>query len=229
MARESMELARTIGHAFSLAHAVDLPPSSITAAGWKTGLQAMADEEIAIGTNRDFLSGTTLGTLHRGAGLLLQGTRAEALPLLLKGFESFRASGAQVRISGVSRHVSRGLLQAARFRGRPQSAERSTAVVEKNDERCHEAELYRLQGELSLAETPANSAKPRPVFRNPSTPPAGNTAGRGNCGSRSASPKSGNNKAATKTATMRSRAIYDAYTEGHATPDLIEAASLLRA
>jgi hypothetical protein len=39
-----------------------------------------------------------LGTLHRGAGLLLSGRREEALAPLLKGFAAFRASGAEVRV-----------------------------------------------------------------------------------------------------------------------------------
>ena len=87
LARETCELARTIGHAFSLGHAVDFAAFLSHYCRLGAEVQAMAEEEMAVATEQGFPFWHALGTLHKGAGLLLQGRREESLPLLLKGFE----------------------------------------------------------------------------------------------------------------------------------------------
>src|SRR5205807_885385 len=96
--REAQELARTIGHAFSLGHAVDFTAflSHYCRLGAEVG--AAAEEELTIGTENGFQLWRALGTLHQGAGMLLQGQREKGLLLLLKGFSAFRATGAEVRV-----------------------------------------------------------------------------------------------------------------------------------
>ena len=59
--------------------------STITA-GSEPRSRRAAEEEMAIATEQGFPFWHALGTLHKGAGMLLQGRREEALPLLLKGF-----------------------------------------------------------------------------------------------------------------------------------------------
>ena len=93
LARETRELARTIGHAFSLAHAVDFAAFLCHYCRLGTEVQAAAEEEMAIATEQGFPFWHALGTLHKGAGLLLQGRREEALPLLLKGLTPSRPPG----------------------------------------------------------------------------------------------------------------------------------------
>src|SRR5262249_34332233 len=87
--REMRELARSIGHAFSLGHAVDFTAFLYHYCRLGAEVQAAAEEEMAIGIEQGFQLWHALGTLHKGAGMLLKGGREEALPLLLKGFSAF--------------------------------------------------------------------------------------------------------------------------------------------
>ena len=78
LAGETRELARTIGHAFSLEHAVDFTAFLYHYCRLGTEVQAAAEKEMAIGTEQGFQLWHALGTLHSGAGMLLQGRRRSA-------------------------------------------------------------------------------------------------------------------------------------------------------
>ena len=106
-------------------------------------------------------SGTRWARSHKGAGLLLQGRREEALPLLLKGFDAFRATGAEVRVPSYLGMLGDAYTQAGRFEDAHKALNEGLAVAEKNDDRCHEAELHRLKGELLLAESPDQGRRRR--------------------------------------------------------------------
>jgi predicted ATPase len=56
-------------------------------------------------------------------------------------------------------------IRSARFADAHKALGEGLAVAEKNDDRCHEAELYRLKGELLLAESPAAGAAAEGCFR----------------------------------------------------------------
>ena len=66
--REMRELARTIGHPFSLGHALDFTAFLYHYCRLGAEVQAAAEEEMAIGTEQGFPLWHALGTLHKGAG-----------------------------------------------------------------------------------------------------------------------------------------------------------------
>jgi predicted ATPase/energy-coupling factor transporter ATP-binding protein EcfA2 len=224
--REARELARTIGHAYSLGHATDFTAFLYHYCRLGTEVQAAAEEEMTIGTDQGFQLWQALGTLHKGAALLLQGRPSEALPLLLKGFSAFRATGAEVRIPAYLGLLGDAYTQSARFEDAHRALKEGLAVAEKNDDRCHEAELYRLQGELLLAESRDETAA-EDCFRQ-----AIETA-------RHQQSKGWELRATMSLARLRQRqgrrdearhalaAIYGTYTEGFTTPDLVDAKALV--
>jgi serine/threonine protein kinase/predicted ATPase len=225
--RETQELARTIGHAFSLGHAVDFTAFLHHYCRLGTGVQAAAEEETTIGSEQGFQLWQALGTLHKGAGLLLQGRREEAMPFLLKGFSAFRATGAEVRAPAYLALLGDAYMQFARFEDAHKALDEGLGVAEKNDDRCHEAELHRLKGELLLAESPDRIAAAEDCFRQAAAI------------AQSQQSKGWELRAATSLARLWQRqgrrddahatlsAVYDTYTEGFTTPDLVEARVLL--
>jgi class 3 adenylate cyclase/predicted ATPase len=226
LAREMRELARTIGHAFSLEHALDFAAFLHQYCRLGTEVQAMAEEEVTIATEQGFPFWHALGTLHKGAALLLQERREESLPVLLKGFSAFRATGAEIRIPAYLGLLGDAYTQSARFAEAHQALNEGLAVAEKNDDRCHEAELYRLKGELLLAESRAETAA-EDCFRR-----AIETA-------RRQQSKAWELRATMSLARLWQRqgrreeargalaAVYGTYTEGFTTPDLVDTAALL--
>jgi class 3 adenylate cyclase/tetratricopeptide (TPR) repeat protein len=224
--RETRELARTIGHLFSLGHAVDFTACLYYFCRLGAEVQAAGEEELALGTEQGFQLWQALGTLHKAAGMLLHGRREEALPLLLKGLKAFRSTGAELRVPYYLSMVGDAYTQARQFEDALKTLNEGLAVAEKNDDRFQEAELYRLKGELLLAKSPDQAAA-EVCFRQ-----AIETAQRQQS-------RAWELRASMSIARLWQRqnrraearnllaAVFGTYTEGFTTPDLIDAAALL--
>jgi predicted ATPase len=227
LAREACELARTIGHPFSLEHAIDFAAYLSHYCRLGEELKIWGEEEMAVATEQGFPFWHALGTLHKGAGMLLQGRREEALPLLLKGFNGFRATGAEIRVPSYLGMLGDTYTQLARFEDAHRVLSEGLAVAEKNDDRCHEAELHRLRGELFLAESPDRLSDAENCFH------------QGIETARRQQSKAWELRATMSLARLWQRtgrsgeardavaAVYRTYTEGFTTPDLMDAQSFL--
>ena len=225
--RETRQLALTIGHAFSTAHALDFTACLYQFSRLGSEVQAVAEEEIAIATDQGFQLWHALGTLHKGAGLLLRGRRDDALPLLLDGLKQFRGTGAELRVPYYLGMLGEAYTQAGRFEEAFAALNEALAVVDKNDDRFHEAELHRLKGELLLAATADQGVEAEVSFQR-----AIDIARRQHS-------KSWELRATMSLARLWQRqgrdeeaqaalaAVYGSYTEGFTTPDLIDARALL--
>jgi serine/threonine protein kinase/predicted ATPase len=227
--REMRELARTIGHAFTTGHAVDFTAFLCHYCRRGDDVGAAAEEELALATDQGFQLWHACGTLHKGAGMLLQGRREEALPLLLKGFSAFRATGTGVRVPSYLGILGDAYTQSGRLEDAHKALNEALEVAENNDERCHEAELHRLKGELLLAESPDPIPAVEDCFHR-----AIETA-------RHQQSKGWELRATMSLARLWQRlgrrddahaalaGVYSTYTEGFTTPDLVEAQALLEA
>jgi predicted ATPase len=226
LSREMCALARTIGHPFSLGHAVDFAAFLYCYCRLGDRVLEAAEEETAIGNEQGFPLWHALGTLHMGSGMLLQGQRAEGLQLLLKGLSAFRATGAEIRVPAYLGMLADAYMQTAQFTEAHQALDEALRVVEQNENRTNQAELHRLKGELHLAET-NNQIAAEECFRT-----AIETA-------RRQQSKAWELRATTSLARFWQRqgrrvearealsAVYSIYTEGFTTPDLVEAKALL--
>src|SRR5262249_37212887 len=130
-----------------------------------TEARAAGEEETAIATEQGFPLWHACGTLHQAAGMLLQGRREDALPLLLAGLNAFRATGAGGRVPYYPGLLGDAYTPAGRFAGDPQAFNEALAIAERNDDRFQEAELHRLEGELVLAESPDQTAAAEGCFQ----------------------------------------------------------------
>jgi serine/threonine protein kinase/predicted ATPase len=226
--RESRDLARTIGHPFSLGHAIDFTAFLGHYCRLGAEVQKAADEELALAIDQHFQLWHALGTLHKGAGLLAKGRREEALSLLEKGYGMFRATGAGVRVPAYLAMLGDAYTQSGRFEDAHKALDEGLTVAVKNDNRCHEAELHRLKGELLLAESAKQSAAAFECFHG-----AIETA-------RHQGSKAWELRATTSLARLWQRmgqradahaalgSVYSTYTEGFTTPDLVDARALLK-
>jgi class 3 adenylate cyclase/predicted ATPase len=227
--RETRELARSIGHAFSLGHAVDFTACLYHFCRLGAEVQAAAEEEMTIGTEHGFQLWHALGTLHKGAGMLLQGRREEALPLLLKGFSAFRATGAEIRVPSYLGMLGDAYTQAGRFEDAHRALNEGLAVAEKNEDRCHQAELHRLKGELLLAESPDQISAAEDCFRQALATALRQQSKGWELRATMSLARLWQRQGRRKDARDMLAPVYSNYTEGFTTPDLIDAAVLLEA
>jgi class 3 adenylate cyclase/predicted ATPase len=225
--REMRELARTVGHAFTTGHAVDFTAFLCLRCRLGAKVRTAADEELALATDQGFQLWHACGTLHQGAGMLLQGGAQEALPLLLKGLSAFRATGTGVRVASYLGILGDAYTQCGRFEDAHKALNEALELAEKHDERCHEAELHRLKGELLLAESSDSIPAAEDCFHR-----AIETA-------RHQQSKAWELRASVSLARLWQRqgrredargalaGVYSTYSEGFTTPDLVDARALL--
>jgi serine/threonine protein kinase/predicted ATPase len=225
---QSRQLAHEIGHPFSLAYALHHASWLYQHCRLGIEVQVAAEEEVAIATEQGFALWHATGTFFRGAAMLLQGEREEAISLLLKGHQAFRASGAELTLPFQLSILGDAYTQAGRFTDARRVLDEGLAFAQKNEERCQEAELYRLQGELLLAESADQAPSAEASFRQ-----AIETA-------RRQQSKAWELRATMSLARLWQRqgrrdearaaltAVFDTYTEGFTTPDLVDAAALLK-
>jgi serine/threonine protein kinase/predicted ATPase len=227
LAREACELARTIGHPFSLEHAVDFAAFLALYCRLGSEAQALGEEEMAIAIEQGFPFWHALGTLHKGAGLLQQYRTEEALPHLQKGLAAFRTTGAEIRVPAYLGMLGDAYTQLGRFDDAHRALDEALAVAEKNENRSHEAELHRLRGELILAKTPDRTSEAKSCFsRSIETARAQQSKG-WELRAATSLARIGHRTTNNDDATAALAAILESFTEGFTTADLSEARSVL--
>ncbi|HEX6565015.1 MAG TPA: SpoIIE family protein phosphatase, partial [Chthoniobacterales bacterium] len=225
LSRQTVELARSIDHVFSLEYALHHT-------GWLhqhcrlgTQTQVAAEEQVQIAGEQRFLFWEATGTLYTAGGLLLQGRMERGLRLLENGLQAYRATGAQLGLPYYLSMLADAWIRAGRFADAENALTEAIALANKNDERFQEAEVYRLKGELVLAQSNDQTAAEEWFSRSLVT-----------------AERQGS-KAWTLRTTMslvrlwqkqgdREKAftalssVYGSFSEGNATPDLADAAAL---
>jgi tetratricopeptide (TPR) repeat protein len=138
LSRRTIALARTTGHPFSLAYALNH-------AGWlrqhcQLGDEVVAagEEQIAIATEQGFALWHATGTLCLGGGLVLQGNLEGGLALLVAGLKAYRATGAELGVSYYLSQLGDGYTRAGHFNEALRALNDGLALAEKNDERYQE-------------------------------------------------------------------------------------------
>jgi class 3 adenylate cyclase/predicted ATPase len=227
--QEMCRLAQAIGDPFSIAYALHHTAWLHSYCRLGVQVQAAAEEEVAISAKQGFALWHATGTFFRGVGMLLQDSLEASLPLLLKGHDAFRSTGAELHRPFQLSILGDAYMQAARFREARAALDEGLALAEKNDERLQEAELQRLKGELLLAESPDQAVAAEDCFRQ-----AIETA-------RRQQSRAWELRATMSLARLWQRqgrrdeardalaTVYEMYTEGFTMPDLVDAKALLEA
>jgi len=163
----------------------------------------------------------------KGAGLLLQGRHAEALPVLLNGLNSFRATGAAVRVPYYLSILGVAFTQASRFEDAHRVLNEGLAIAEKNEDRFQEAELHRLKGELLRAES-RDGADVEKCFRQAIEIARRQQSKAWELRATMSLSRLWQSRCRSADAHAALTAIYCTYTEAFATPDLVDAKALLQ-
>jgi predicted ATPase len=147
---EALALAAGLSHPFSLTYVT--VRTALLSSFRREGALAreQAEAGILLATEQGFPFWVAFGTMLRGWALAEQGQVEEGITQMRQGLAAWRAAGANggrpyflgllAEACGKARQLEEGLTLLTE----------ALAVVEKNEEHRHEAELYRLKGELTL-------------------------------------------------------------------------------
>jgi predicted ATPase len=148
--QEALSLAQELSHPFSRALALNFAALLRLHRREGQAAQAQAETLIALSVEHGFAMYSAHGTILRGGALAMQGQEETGRAQMLQGLEALQATGAVLRrpyylavlaeVYGRLQQTREGLTQLTA----------ALEVVDKNAERIHEAELYRLKGELLL-------------------------------------------------------------------------------
>jgi tetratricopeptide (TPR) repeat protein len=150
VSQETLKLAHAIEHPFSLAYAQHHTSWLYQQLGLPAETKVASEEGMQTAAEQGFAMFHATGSLYRAAGILLEGRPDEALPLLKRGLEAYRATGAGLALPYYLSILGDACIQASLFDDASDALTAGLAIAERTDELCHKAELYRLQGELAV-------------------------------------------------------------------------------
>jgi class 3 adenylate cyclase/predicted ATPase len=226
-ADEAVEFAQALARPFGLAAAECFAGIVRHYRRESSAVQESADRVIALSAEGGFTLWLALGTVQRGLALVENGFGAEGIARMEEGLNALRATGTENGRPYWLSLLAEACNQPNLFdRGLTALAE-ALAAVEAQEERYCESEIYRLKGELLLRNGDANTAEARGCFE------------RAIEIAHQQSAKSYELRATTSLARLLAKqgrreeartmlaAIYNWFTEGFDTADLIDAKALL--
>jgi len=227
MNREARDLATTLNQPFSVEYAWHHTGwlHQHCRLGGKT--HDAGEEQRRIAAEQGFLFWHASGTLYSAAGLLLLGRAEVGLRQFREGLDAYRATGAGLGLSYYLSILGEALTRACRFSEAQQALQEAFALAEKNDERFQEAELYRLQGELLLAEADDQAAAER-SFRRAIEIARAQRSRAWELRARMSLARLRQRQGRSEEAFRGLTALFSGFTEGFDTPDLVDAAALLK-
>ena len=119
-------------------------------------------------------------------------------------------------------------MQAGRLADARQALDEGLAIAAKNDDRCQEAELYRLKGELLLAESPDQVVAAEECFRQAIEMARRQQSRAWELRATMSLARLWRRQGRRDDARGALVAVYGTYTEGFTTPDLVDAKAVLQ-
>jgi predicted ATPase/class 3 adenylate cyclase len=149
---EALTLAQELSHPFSLAFALSQAAFLYQFRGEAQATQKCAEALMTLSTERGFSRFLAMGTVLRGWALAAQGQGEEGIAQIRQGLAAWQATGQEL-----GRPYFLALLAEAHGEGGQDDEgftvmDEALAATEKTGERDYEAELYRLKGEVLLAQ-----------------------------------------------------------------------------
>jgi predicted ATPase len=145
----ALVLAQELAHPFSLALALDYAAMLYQFRQNKTATLALAEQAIAVCMEHGFAYYLAWATMLRGWARAAAKPEAE-ISQLRQGLADLQATGAALRLPYYLALLAEVSAQAGQIQTGLTTLDEALAVASKNEEHWHEAELYRLKGELLL-------------------------------------------------------------------------------
>jgi predicted ATPase len=225
--QEALVLATDIAHPYSYAFALNIAASVYLFRGEWQHVYSHAETAITLSTEQGFTLWLAFGTWLQGWALMAQGQHEEGLRQMRQGSMAWRGSGAETGVPHQLALLAEGYRVLHQVEAGLNALKEGFEIMERTGEHVFQAELHRLNGQLLLVQSANNVTEAETCYRQALDI------------SRQQRAKSWELRAATSLATLwqqqgkRQEAydllapIYDWFTEGFDTADLIEAKSLL--
>ena len=148
--QEALTLAHELSHPFSLGHALLFAAKLHLHRREGQLAQQRAEAGRTLAIEQGFAFWLAGGTFFRGGALADQGQAEEGIEQMRQGLDAAQATGAQIDLPGILAALAEAYGKVGQVDEGLHLLDEATTVMCKNENRCDEAELYRLKGELML-------------------------------------------------------------------------------
>jgi predicted ATPase len=145
---EALTDARRRGHVYTLAFVLSWAAWIESATCRPHEAQRHADEAVAVSTEHGFPLMLAHGIVARGWALTALGQAQEGLALIAKGLSMSRATGAVIHTPSMLVGLGEAYWKLGQLEEGLRCVAEAAQIIKATDERCHEAELYRVRGNL---------------------------------------------------------------------------------
>jgi predicted ATPase len=164
---EALTLAQELSHPYSLALARYFS-TWLHQFRWEgPAARKQAEAVIELATEQGFAFLVAMGTILRGWALAEQGQREEGIAQICQGLAAQRATGAELFRSWYLALLAEAYAKGGQREEGLAVLSEALELVNKNEERIDEAELYRLKGELSLQSRQGKTSPNQSAVSNP--------------------------------------------------------------
>jgi predicted ATPase len=164
MAHDAVRLATELAQPISLAIALGYLSFLHQFRGEARLAQEQAEATIARSTEQAYLQYRATGIIIRGWAVAAEGDLEAGTAALQEGLTDLRAAGADVRRSYFLALLADISARSGRTEAAQSTIAQAIAFAEESGERWWAADLYRLKGELLLAQSRANCAEAEACF-----------------------------------------------------------------
>jgi predicted ATPase/class 3 adenylate cyclase len=155
----AVHFTQELQHPFSLAFTLAFVAITRQFRQEPSATQEWAETLIALSTEQGFPAFEGLGRFLQGWALASQGHSEEGIAQMRQGHDAFQATGAELDRPWLLVLLAEAYGNAGQVKEGLRLLVEASTVVDKED-RYWEAELYRLRGELTLAQSKVQSLKP---------------------------------------------------------------------
>lgn len=148
--QEMLALASNLEHPFSLAHGLHFTCWLHLYLGCTEKLLETSNRQIELSSEKGFEFWKATGIFFKGSSLLLDKKPEQALENISGAVEAFRSLAAVLSLTLQLCHLSETLMSLERYDEAARALKEGLDLAENNHDRAHQAELFRLCGELVL-------------------------------------------------------------------------------
>jgi len=161
---QALEDARSIGQAATLMYAL--------VHAWFTHIQCgnyaiantEADELVSLGKEKGALFWKALGMSVQGCLLVLTGKAKDAVQLITSGMTALRSTGSTLWMPLHLPYLARAYAELGQLNNARRCIDEAITAAEKAKERWHEADIYRMAGEIVLMSPESDATKAGAYF-----------------------------------------------------------------
>ena len=160
-ADETLKIAREIGQAATLMYALLVTSLTHIQCGNCAEANARVDELVALADEKGALYWKTLGRMYQG---WLTGEAVDAVHMITSGIAAYQSTGATLFVPLHLSYLARAYAALSQLDDAWRCIGEAMSAVETTKEKWHEAEIYRMAGEIALKSPEGDQAKAHAYF-----------------------------------------------------------------